>query len=855
MSAFADPAAKEVLKGLFARSVERFTLDNGLTVLHVQDSSAQLVSAQVWVRTGSIHEGPFTGAGLSHYLEHMLFKGTETRKGPAISEEVQAAGGNINAYTTFDRTVYHIDGPSEATSTFLDILADICFRSTLPQEEVQKERDVILREIDMGLDDPDRQVARSTFESAFLVHPYRHPVIGHREIFEAVTEPDLRNYYNARYAPNNSVLVLAGDITTPDARKLAEKHFSNFRMRRIESPYIPTEPAQLSRRTNHAIGDYNIVRGVLAFPIPSLWDANSPSLDILATCLGGGESSILWQRLREEQKLVHYIDTSCWNPGTSGLFWVSFYCLPENQKSVEEAVLETLEATAKEGIAPALLTKAVRQAIVGEVNSRKTMSGQAARLGLSEMVVGEPEYARSYFQRLEDVTPESVSGLIKSKLLNGRHTLCTLGPAPQAPRVQTKPKTTKDTREFEEVSLEGGATLLLQQDGSLPKVHCKAVCLGGPLYESNGQRGITELLSTMLTKDAGDRDAKTVTECIENVGGTFTGFGGNNTFGIAVEVLKSDQKLALDLLTEAIIRPQFAENTFVTERDSQVAELRESEDEIGTFGGRRLRQRFFGEHPYNVGTQGLVEDLASLTPTDISAHWQKLICPGNLVLSLSGDFDRESAIAQLETLSSQMNRNSFIPENSCFEGPQETGHHHEYMEREQAVVFQAYPDIGVTDSALHSTNILADLLNGMSSRLFNEVREKRSLAYYVGAGRVLGIETGMFYLYAGTAPDQAKEVYQQFDLEIQRLANGDINLDELSRSKARLKTSKRMQQQTAGSRALEAALNKLYGLPINDFLNYDSRTEAVKVEDIQGILQQRIVTQDPLCLTVSRGPK
>ena len=171
------------------------------------------------------------------------------------------------------------------------------------------------------------------------------------------------------------------------------------------------------------------------------------------------------------------------------------------------------------------------------------------------------------------------------------------------------------------------------------------------------------------------------------------------------------------------------------------------------------------------------------------------------------------------------------------------------------MVFQAYPDIGVTDSALHSTNILADLLNGMSSRLFNEVREKRSLAYYVGAGRVLGIETGMFYLYAGTAPDQAEEVYQQFDLEIQRLANGDINLDELSRSKARLKTSKRMQQQTAGSRALEAALNKLYELPINDFINYDSRTEAVKVEDIQGILQQRIVTQDPLCLTVSRGPK
>ena len=120
----------------------------------------------------------------------MLFKGTETRKGPVISEEVQAVAGNINAYTTFDRTVITLMDPQRPHQLFR-YLADICFRSTLPQEEVQKERDVILREIDTGLDDPDRQVARSTFESAFLVHPYRHPVIGHREIFEAVTEPDL----------------------------------------------------------------------------------------------------------------------------------------------------------------------------------------------------------------------------------------------------------------------------------------------------------------------------------------------------------------------------------------------------------------------------------------------------------------------------------------------------------------------------------------------------------------------------------------------------------------------------------------------------------------------------------------
>lgn len=850
MPSFADPAAQAVLDGLFTRPVERFTLGNGLTVLHVHDTSAQLVSAQVWVKTGSIHEGPFTGAGLSHYLEHMLFKGTENREGTAISEEVQAAGGNINAYTTFDRTVYHIDGPSEATATFLDILADITLRSTLPPEEVEKERDVILREIDMGLDDPDRQVARTAFETAFLTHPYRHPVIGHREIFEAVKEDDLRGYYHARYAPNNAVLVLVGDVDFEEARSLAQTHFGQFAMQRIESPYVPAEPAQLSRRVNDAIGDYNIVRGVLAFPIPSLWDPLSPCLDILATILGGGESSILWQKLREEQKLVHYIDTSCWNPGSSGLFWASFYCLPQNRDKVESAILQTLEDTITTGIGQTLIAKAVRQAIVAEVNSRKTMSGQAARLGISEVVVGEPEYARTYFKRLEAVTPETVTQLIGDQLLTGRHTLATLGPAPAAPTVQTTDKSARDSREFEELELPGGTTLLLQPDRSLPKIHCKALSLGGPLYENTGQRGITELLATLLTKDAGSRNAQQIAETIDNAGGTFSGFGGNNTCGIAVEVLKSDQDLALDLLADAILQPNFAENTFATERDSQVAELRESEDEIATFGGRRLRQRFFGEHPSNVGSQGLVEDLQSLTPEDLRSHWEKLIRPDNLVLAISGDFDREPLIAKLRTLSEQLQTDPFNPSNIPFAGPAETGHHLEPMDREQAVVFQAYPDIGVTDADIHATNVLSDLLNGMSSHLFNEVRERRSLAYYVGAGRVLGMDSGMFYLYAGTAPEQTDEVYEQFDLEIQRLSNGSVNEDELARSKARLKTGKRMQQQTAGSRALEAALNKLYGLPLNHYLQHDARTEAVQVADIQRILKERIASTEPLRLSV-----
>ncbi len=850
MPSFADPAAKAVLDGLFARPVKRFTLENGLTVLHVTDASTKLISAQVWVKTGSIHEGSFTGAGLSHYLEHMLFKGTEKREGATISEEVQAAGGNINAYTTFDRTVYHIDGPSESTDIFMDVLADICFHSTLPPEEVKKERDVILREIDMGLDDPDRRVSRTAFETAFLTHPYRHPVIGHRKIFESVTEDDLRRYHQDRYTPNNAVLVLAGDITGEQVRDLSEKYFGNTPMRRLETPYVPEEPVQLSRRENRAIGDYNIVRGILAFPIPSLWDPNAPSLDVLANILGSGESSILWQRIREQEKLVHYIDVHCWNPGTSGLFWISYCCLPEKQDQVEERILATLEATANDGIAPSLLAKAVRQSIVAEVNSRKTMSGQAARLGISEVIVGEAEYARTYFKRLEHVTPESTAELIRRHLLTGRYTLASLGPAPNGPGIRTDSKTNKDSPEFEEIPLANANTLLLQENRSLPKIHCKAVALGGALYEATGQRGISELLSTLLAKDTEKRDALSVAKTVETIGGSFGGFGGNNTLGLSIEVLKSDQAIALEILGDGLLEPAFNSNSFQTECESQIAELRESEDEIAAYGGCCLRRRFFGEHPYSVGTNGIADDLATLCPDDLRHHWQRLLCPGNLVFSVSGDFDRQHIIEQFHAISEKIKGAGFEKADVPFSGPAETGRVHEPLDREQAVVFQAYPDMGILHPSRPAGIVLSELLNGMSSNLFNEVREKRSMAYYVGASRVTGINTGMFYLYAGTAPNQVEDVLQQFDIEMERLCNGKIHDDEISRAKARLKTGKRMQQQTAGNRTLEAALNKLYGLPVNDFLEYDLQIDAVSTTDIQTVLQESIVIAEPLKLTV-----
>src|SRR4051812_5694880 len=276
-----SPASADLhlLEPFWREPVERIVLPNGVTLILKPDHSAALASVQVWVKTGSIHEGSQLGSGLSHYLEHMLFKGTTRRLGREISATVQAHGGYINAYTTFDRTVYYIDLPSEHTAVAIDLLADAVLRSTLPADEALKEKDVILREIAMTKDEPDSRLWDALFSTAFREHPYRQPIIGHRDVFSTVSHDDLASYYQARYVPNNLVVVIVGDIDPVETRTVVEQHFGIVPRVRLAPVLVPEEPPQLATREEHRFEDVEVTRAALAWQIPGLTHPDAPILD------------------------------------------------------------------------------------------------------------------------------------------------------------------------------------------------------------------------------------------------------------------------------------------------------------------------------------------------------------------------------------------------------------------------------------------------------------------------------------------------------------------------------------------------------------------------------------------------
>ncbi len=837
-----------LLENLWREPIERYVLPNGLTVLLKRDTAAPVSSVQVWVKTGSIHEGDYLGAGLSHYLEHMLFKGTERRAGREISATVQAHGGYINAYTTFDRTVYYIDVPSNHTGVAIDLLADAVLHSTLPAEEVTKEKDVILREIDMCLDDPDQRLSQALFETAFRTHPYRQPIIGHRDVFAASNRDDLMAYYRARYVPNNLVVVIVGDFDPAATRAAIAEHFGQAARVRLAPVLVPDEATQLSRREQHLFEDVQVARGGLGWQVPGLAHPDTPALDMLAMVLGHGDSSLLWQSIREKARLVHAIDAMSWSPGTSGLFYISYVADPDKRVAAETAIQQELARLAKKGISAAALAKAIRQAVTSEINMRKTMSGQASRLGAGEVVVGDINYSRQYFQRLFALTPAKLKQAMVKYLVPERLTVVSSNPKASEAKPVLHSLGEEGSLDFEEIALPNGSRLLLQVNHALPNLHFRLAFAGGPMAEPAGRRGLNGLAATLLAKDTTRRSAEEVARVIEAAGGSFHEFSGNNSFGLTAEVLPGDADLALELISDGILRPAFKPATLEIEREAALASLKESLDDVVTVGRKKLREKFFGAHPFAIESIGDEAGLRAIQVADLRALHAQLAVAGNAVLAVAGSFDPRKLGPKLKAFLARLPKG--VAPKTAGKLAIEAGDFTEIQPRQQAIVFQAFPGPSLLSPDYIVGEVADELFSGMSSHLFERVREQKSLAYFVRSSRILGLHTGMFYFYAGTSPQRYEEVIAELNLEIKRVREGGVTEEELERCRVRLKAGKRMGLQTNSARAMQAALNAVYGLPVNDWRTYDARIDAVKRADIQAFARNYFVSDRRVQLVV-----
>ena len=351
-------------------TAQKWILPNGLTVIVQEDRSAPVASVQAWCATGSIEEDQHLGAGLSHILEHMLFKGTKTRSANQIAQSIQDVGGYINAYTSFDRTVFWIDVPKDGVSTALEVLTDAMMNSALPPEQYNKEQEVIRREFAMGMDDPDRMAALLLFATAYQRHPYRFPVIGELEIYNQLTQEQVMQYYKTRYVPNNLTFVVVGDVDAQKVRQQLTELFKPYPEKSLKPVFIPSEPPQLGRREVHREFSTELTHLSMAWHIPEVTSPDVPALDLLSTILGDGRSSRLYRRVREEAGLAFGISAFSYTPGDPGLFGIDATLDPKKREAAEQLALQIVDEVKQTGVTAERIGK-------GEENHAQSTSWRA----------------------------------------------------------------------------------------------------------------------------------------------------------------------------------------------------------------------------------------------------------------------------------------------------------------------------------------------------------------------------------------------------------------------------------------------------------------------------------------------
>jgi zinc protease len=813
-------------------------LDNGLELIIREDASAPVVSVQAWARAGSIHEGQWLGAGLSHVLEHMLFKGTSTRGAGRIDQEVQAAGGYMNAYTSFDRTVYWINVPDSGATTAIDILCDIFQNATLPADELEKELDVIRREMDMGEDDPGRRSSKGLFSAAYTKSPYRYPVIGLLDLFNRITREDLLAYYRAHYAPNNCFLVVVGNVKADAVIEQVRKAYEGTQARTIPVNYLLPEPRQMSPREELELAPVEHAHFHLGWHIPDLTHPDVPVLDVLSTLLGGGRSSRLYQAVRERSSLTHSVSAWTYTPGLSGLFGVSGVCDGAKFPEAQTAILREVARMGNEPVSSAELAKAVKQFTVGTLSSRKTMEGQAQDLGGNWIATQDLHFSERYLAAVRAVTPADLIRVVQTYLRDDNRTVFALLPKEsgtpkefRVPEVVAHPIVTR--------TLSNGLRVLVKEDHRLPFVELRAVFEGGLRVETAADSGITSMLSRLFIKGTPTRSAEDIAREIEGMGGSIEAYAGNNTFGLSGEVMREDLQQGLELFTDILLRPSFPEAALEREREAQLASIRGQRDQLLQCAFKAMRRGLFGEQGYGLDSLGSESVVRSLTSADLRAFHSRWTVPGNAVLAVFGDVDPDGLIATLETLLGgwKDRPRPALPVPSPVD---RVARSESSREKEQAVVVLGFPGTHLRSPDRFALELIQEACSDMGSRLFMRIRDELGLAYYVGASQLTGQTPGYFAFYCGTAPDQLELVEKELRAQAEILRTEGLSEEELARAKAKIIGQKKIARQDLGGFAMSTALDELYGLGHSHFETETHRFEAVTVDEIRAVARRHL---------------
>ena len=824
-------------------------LDNGLTVIIEEEHSAPVVSVQMWVKVGSADEIDRL-AGISHVFEHMLFKGTATKKVGEIANMIESVGGEINAYTSFDNTVYYTTVPSRYFSTGLDVISDSIQNSAFDPDELAKELDVVLEEIRMNADRPERKLYMSLLSNAFASHPYKRPTIGSVETVKSITRDDILETFKKWYVPNNMTLVIAGDVDADSALATVKEEFKTFKKKREPHTKRAIEPEQNELRTEVLGMDVKEGRIGMAFHIPEVSDADTFALDVLQIVLAGGETSRLVKRIKIDEQLVHGVSAYPMSLKNPGLFFITATLETGNIDATIAATLEEIERLKRLGPKFDELEMAKFNIESDFVYSRETMGGIASKLGYYETILGDPKYEKQYVENIRKVSAEDIQRVLGRYLTPENMTMTALVPTEEMAAVtaemlaktvaaasgaaktmfaagqKTGEKTTK-------IVMDNGITLIVKEVHANPTVAFYAVFPGGLRFEQSEKNGIGNFTASMLTSGTAKRTREELAKETEDMAGGVGGFSGWNSTGVSGKFLSLHFDKGLSILADVVRNPSFPEVEIEKLRTDILASIKRQEDNLPGYTFKLLYRELFKTHPYGMPVSGVVESVSSITRDDMVAHHARFFAPGRMVLVIAGDIDTTEAIDRVKLLFGDFKNDSPEPASPSVEPRQtrvrETG---DIKDKEQTHIGIAFHGATISGEDRYPLMVMTEVLSGQGGRLFMELRDRQSLAYSVSAFSKNGVDPGIVGVYIGAAPEKKDKAVSEIFKQLEKLTREEITPDELNRAKKSLIGGYEIGLQSVSSQASDAANNELYGQGYEFYKAFPEKINAITAADV-----------------------
>jgi zinc protease len=842
----------------------RYKLDNGLTVILQPQRTAPVTALQVWVKAGSADEAP-EEAGLAHLHEHMLFKGTGRRGLGEIARDVEARGGEINAWTSFDQTVYHLVLASPFFSDGLDILADAVRSSSFDQTELAREIEVVVEEIKRSQDLPSRRMSRAMFETAYGEHPYRWPILGTEKTVRSFDRARMLDFFERHYAPDNIVLVVVGDVDEEHARQEIERHFGgDWGKRHAGRPPRKTEPRQQEPRFAIAFEPIKEAQFALAYHIAELTSPDIPALDLLAVILGQGEGSRLNLGLKIERTLASEIYAYAYTPKDPGLLVVGAMLAPETVKDAVEAMLVELRRLQLAPVDEGELAVAKHIVESDAIYGRETVQGVARKLGFYEAVAGDHEFERLYYERIAQVSPQEILEVARRYLSAENLTFAAVfpqatqiteqeiremvarlssgepparapmpAPASDQPRPVSRPHAARHRSEtgIERAKLDSGAVVLVKPERNVPLVALRAVWPGGLRHENEKSNGVSQLYSRLMTRSTARRGPAEIAHEIDLIAGSIQGSAGRNSIGLRGEFLARHFDRAMGLVAECLNEPGFDPQELERERALLLQDIRARDDNPAGAIFELFTRTLFVVHPYRFDTLGEEASVQALTLDQFRALKAGPLHLSNLTLAIVGDVDPDHAFALAEELFDHADGVA-LPAPEVPREPDQAAPRRAFREldREQAHLIYGFPGVTVTSPERFSIDVLSSVLSGQGGRLFVELRDKRSMAYSINSFSVEGIDPGYFGVYMGTSPEKVPAAFRAIQEELDKLAQNPLPAAELERAKRYLVGAHAIGLQKNSARAALIAYDDAYGTGADSYLHYSAHIEAVTPE-------------------------